>query len=174
MAVVSTSKHIELVSIRLPKPPPADEREGKGEKGAVELGPSLEANEQSSELVQPGEGALDDPAIATQAGSVRILATGDLWSDAAPPELAATPPGVIAAISEELRGSPSGPTHLPRHGRDRIEQGKKFGDVVSVSTCDRDREREPGLIDDQVVLGAQPSTVNRARARLGAPFFACT
>jgi len=105
---------------------------------------------------------------------VRSLATGDLWSDAAPPELAAMPLGVIAAIGEELRGSPSGPTHLPRHGRDRIEQGKKLGDVVSVSTCDRDREREPGLIDDQVVLGAQPSTVNRARARLGAPFFACT
>ena len=140
----------------------------------MELGPSLEANEQSSELVQPGEGALDDPAIATQAGSVRSLATGDLWSDAAPPELAAMALGVIATIGEELRGPLSGPTHLPCHGRDRIEQGKKLCDVVLVSARDRDRKREPCLIDDQVVLAAQPSTVNRARARPGAPFLACT
>jgi len=140
----------------------------------VELGPSLEANEQSPELVQPGEGALDDPAIATEAGAMRSLATGDLWSDAAPPELAAMPLGVIAAIGEELRGSPSRPTHLPCHGRDRIEQGKKLCDVVLVSARDRDRKREPCLIDDQVVLAAQPSTVNRARARPGAPFLACT
>jgi hypothetical protein len=35
-------------------------------------------------------------------------------------------------------------------------------------------ERDPALVDDQVVFGAQPSTVDRARARLGAPLFACT
>lgn len=140
----------------------------------MELGPSLKANEQSPELVQPGEGALDHPAVTTQTGSMIGLATGDLWSDAAPPELAAMALGVIATIGEELRGPLSGPTHLPCHSRDRIEQGKKLGDVTAVSTCDRDREREPCLIDDQVVLRAQPSTVNRARARLGAPFFACT
>ena len=140
----------------------------------MELGPSLEANEQSSELVQPGEGALDDPQVATEAGSMRSLTTGDLWSDAAPPELAAMALGVIATIGEELRGPLSGPTHLPCHGWDRIEQGKKLADVVSVSARDGDGKRESCLIDDQVVLAAQPSTVNRARARLGAPLLACT
>ena len=105
---------------------------------------------------------------------MRSLATGDLWSDAAPPELAAVALGVIATIGEELRGPLSGPTHLPCHGLDRIEQGKKLCYVVLVSARDRDRKREPCLIDDQVVLAAQPSTVNRARARPGAPFLACT
>jgi hypothetical protein len=32
----------------------------------VDLSSSLEANEQSPELVQPGEGALDDPAEAAE------------------------------------------------------------------------------------------------------------
>ena len=36
------------------------------------------ADEQSFELVQPGEGALDDPAVAAEPGAVLGLAAGDL------------------------------------------------------------------------------------------------
>lgn len=41
------------------------------------------ADEQPLEVVQPGEGALDDPASSTEAGAVLGLAASDLWRDAA-------------------------------------------------------------------------------------------
>jgi hypothetical protein len=49
-----------------------------------------------------------------------------------------------------------------------------LGDVVAVAARHAPGERDPGRVDDQVVLGAVSGPVNRARARRGAPFFACT
>ncbi len=42
------------------------------------------ADEQSLEVVQPGEGALDDPADTPEARAVFGLAAGDLGGDPAP------------------------------------------------------------------------------------------
>jgi hypothetical protein len=53
----------------------------------VDLGPAVVADEQSFELVQPGEGALDDPAVAAEAGAVLGLASCDLRFDATLAEL---------------------------------------------------------------------------------------
>lgn len=66
------------------------------------------------ELVEPGEGPLDDPAGLAQAGAVRNASAGDLRGDAAGPEDAAVLVEVIAAVGEQsarpaLR-SPAEPT----------------------------------------------------------------
>jgi hypothetical protein len=45
---------------------------------------------------------------------------------------------------------------------------------VAVAAGDRPGERDPGRVYEQVMLGAVSGSINRARARLGAPFFACT
>jgi hypothetical protein len=47
-------------------------------------------------------------------------------------------------------------------------------DVVAVAAGHRPREWDPGRIYEKVMLGAVSGSINRARARLGAPFFACT
>lgn len=44
----------------------------------MDLGAAVVADEQLFELVQPGEGALDDPAVAAEAGAVLGLAPCDL------------------------------------------------------------------------------------------------
>jgi hypothetical protein len=49
----------------------ADEAAAEGEESLVDLGASVVADEQPLELVQPGEGALDDPAVAAEPRSVR-------------------------------------------------------------------------------------------------------
>jgi hypothetical protein len=46
------------------------------------------ADEQPFELVQPGKGALDDPAVAAEAGAVLGLAPRDLRCDPEPTKLA--------------------------------------------------------------------------------------
>ncbi len=47
----------------------------------MDLGATVVADEQSLEVVQPGEGALDDPARAAESGAVLGLPAGDLGSD---------------------------------------------------------------------------------------------
>jgi hypothetical protein len=102
------------------------------------------------------------------------LAAGDLRCDAALAELAAVALRVVAAVCDELVGSATRPADDSAHGRDPVDERDQLADVVAVAACECKGERDACLVDDQVVFGAEPSTVNRARARRAAPFFACT
>lgn len=139
----------------------------------MDLGASFVADEQAAELMQPGEGALYDPAEAAQAGAVRGCAAGDHRFDPALAELAPVASEVVAAIADELVGSAARPAHGPAHGRYTVDKRDHLGDIVAVAAGEGEGKRDAALVDDQVVFGAQPSTVNRARACLGAPLFAC-
>lgn len=65
----------------------------------MDFGAAVVADEQPSELVQPGEGALDDPADAAETGAVRGLLARDHGLDPAAAELAPILVEVVAAIS---------------------------------------------------------------------------
>lgn len=49
----------------------------------MDLCAAVVADEQPFEVVQPGEGAFDDPADAAESGPVSVVAVGDLGLDAA-------------------------------------------------------------------------------------------
>jgi hypothetical protein len=140
----------------------------------VDLVAAVVANEQPLELVQPGKGALDDPSDAAKTGTVLGLTTGDLRSDPALAELAAMGGVVVAAVGGQAFRATARPADLATHGRHTVDQRDQLGDVVAVAACNRPGERDPCRVDQEVVLGAVSGSVNRARARLGAPFFACT
>src|SRR5689334_11859819 len=76
-------------SAELRQSSPADQAAGEAEEGFVDVGAALVANEQTAALVQPGEGAFDDPALAAESGSVPAEATCDQRFDPACPQLAA-------------------------------------------------------------------------------------
>jgi hypothetical protein len=140
----------------------------------VDVGAAVVTDEQPFELVQPGEGALDDPAVATEARAVLMLAASDERCDPALAELTAVDRLVVAAVGDQLlRPSPRSPgdTSDRRH---RVDQWDQLGAVVAIASGECERERCPFPIDEEVVLGAASSSVHRARARFGAPFFACT
>jgi hypothetical protein len=142
--------------------------------GLVDLGAAVVADEQPFELVQPGEGALDDPAVAAEAGAVRLVAVGDLDGDAALAELGAARAGVVGAVGEQpvrLAARRAGPA---TDRGDPVEQRDELARVVAVAAGQRPGEGNAGAIDQKVMLGAISGSVNRARARFGAPFFACT
>jgi hypothetical protein len=140
----------------------------------VDVGSAVVADEQAFELVQPGEGALDDPAVAAEPGPVLGLATRDLGSDPAVTELAAAAGVVVAPVGADAGGASSRATHLAAHWRDAVDERDQLGAVVTVAAGEPPGERDPAAIDQEVVLGAVSGSINRARARLGAPFFACT
>jgi len=125
-------------------------------------------------VVEPGEGAFDDPAVAAKPGAVLGLAARDFGPDAALAELAAVLVVVVAAVSGEPLGLAARPPDLAPDGRHPLDQRDQLGDVVAVAAGERPGEREPGGIDQEVVLRPGSAAINRARARFGAPFFACT
>ena len=118
----------------------------------MDLVAAVVADEQALELVQPGEGAFDDPAVATEAGAVAGTAAGDLRGDAAAAEFAAVAGRVVAAVSSQPVGPPARPADFAADGRDTVEQRDQLGDVVAVTAGNRERERDPGGIDQEVVL----------------------
>jgi hypothetical protein len=115
--------------------------------------------------VEPGEGAFDDPAVAAEAGTVRLPAAGDAVVDAEPVELGAAPAGGVGAVGVEN----ADPLVL-----DLLEQRQQQLDVLHVGRRHPAGKRQPVAVDDQVVLGTGTAPVDAALARRGAPFFACT
>ena len=140
----------------------------------MDLGAAVVADEQSFELVQPGEGALDDPAVAAEAGAVRGVAPRDLRCDPASAELTAMAGIVVAAVGAQLVGPTPRPADLAAHRRDAIDERDQLGAVVAVAARELPGKRDPRRVDEEMMLGAVSGSINRARARLGAPFFACT
>jgi len=140
----------------------------------VDVGASFVADEQSFEVVEPGEGALDDPAVAAQAGAVLGLAAGDHGFDAALPDESAVLVVVVVAVGDHAVGTPPRPAADTAYRRYGVEQRDQLGDVVAVAARDREGERDPGRVDEEVLFRAGPASVHWARARFGAPFFACT
>ena len=140
----------------------------------MDLVAAVVADEQPFELVQPGEGTLDDPAVAAESGAVLGVAPRDLRSDAALTQLATATVVVVAAIGADTIGPASRPADLAANRRHPVDERDQLRAVVAVATRDPPGERDPRRIDEEVVLGAVSGSINRARARLGAPFFACT
>ena len=62
------------------------------------------ADEQAAAVVEPGEGAFDDSAVAAESGAVFGLVAGDHGLDAALPDEAAVVVVVVAAVGEQRPG----------------------------------------------------------------------
>ena len=100
------------------------------------------------------EAALDDPALPAERGSVFDASAGDHGSDPASPEQSPVLVVVIAAVGEDEVGLLAGSAAF---ARDRpvvkvIQERQQLGDVVAVAACQRDRERDAGRVDEQVVF----------------------
>jgi hypothetical protein len=152
----------------------ADEAAADGEEGFVDFVFAVVADEQSFEVVEPGEGAFDDPAVAAKPGAVLGAAARDHGLDAALAQEAAVFVVVVAAVADHAVGSAAWPARSSAHRRHRVEQRDQLGDVVAVAAGDRPGERDPAGVYEKVMLGACSGSVNRARARRGAPFLART
>ena len=134
---------------------------------------SVGAQEESAAVVQPGEGAFDDPALAAEAGAVSALAACDHRRDAEPRDQAAVLVVVVAAVGEQRQRSSSRAAGATSHRGDSVEQVEQLRDVVAVGGGQRPGERQPAGVDEQMVCAAPAAAVDRARPRLGAPLFAC-
>lgn len=144
-----------------------DEAGCEAEEGFVDVVASFPSNAETSEAVEPGDRALDNPAMNPEAGAVRYSAAGDDWFDALRPDQAAVLVVVIAAVPKQDVRPSTWPSHEPWDRRDLGEQGHQLGDVVTVSAGQGHRERDALAVDEDVVLAARPRAVDRAGAAFG-------
>ena len=104
------------------------------------------ADEQSAAVVEPGEGALDDPALAAETGAVLCLAAGDRGLDASLPDQAPVLVVVVAAVGDQLPGPASRPADAAADRRHPVEQLEQLGHVVAVAAGQRPGERDPAAV----------------------------
>ena len=140
----------------------------------MDVAASFVADRESFEGVQPGEGARDDPAPATEPGAMLGLAPRDAVTDTALAQQAAVLVGVVGAVADDHLGSLAGTAGAAADAWDTVKQRHKLRDVMLVRAGRAPTKRQPASVDDQMVFCAQAPAIDRARARLRAPFLACT
>ncbi len=114
----------------------------------MDVGAALVAGAEPFEGVQPGEAALDHPALLAQAGAVGDAAAGNARRDAALAELTAVDVVVVAAVGEQLARSAAGSSAAAADRRDGVDQRNQLGDVVAVAAGEADGQRDaPGVAD---------------------------
>jgi len=99
----------------------------------VDVVVAVGANEESASVVEPGEAALDDPAVCAEAGSVFGLASGDHRLDAAPPDEATVLVVVVAAVGDDAIGLAPRPPNSASDRGHPLEQRDQLRDVVAVA-----------------------------------------
>ena len=122
----------------------AEDRAGQREECLVDLGVAFVADPQASEVVQVREAALDDPALAPEAGAVRDTPPGDDRLDVARAQQAAVLVKVVAAVGQDDVGFLTRATDLPgdRTGVQLVKQRDQLRDVVAVAAGQRDGQRD--------------------------------
>jgi hypothetical protein len=81
---------------------------------------------------------------------------------------------VVAAVGDDAVGPSPRPAGAAAHRRHAVEQLEQLGDVVAVAARECPRERDAAAVYEEVLLATRAAAVDRAGARLRAPFFACT
>jgi hypothetical protein len=152
----------------------ADEGAAELEESLVDVRPAFVADGEPAEAVKPGEGALDDPAMAAETLAGLDPLAGDPAADAASVQRPSAAAGVVGLVGVELsrplaRRAPGAAD--PRDGIDQVLEGDA---VVDVGGREERGERETLAIGHNVALRARFAAIRRVRAGLVAPFFAGT
>ncbi len=139
----------------------------------MSVGTALESNAHTTEVMQPGMRAFDDPEIFAKAAAMFGAALGDHRLDTAIAQRASMPLGVVTAIDVDHTRSLPRVAAQSANRRNRVDLRHQLRDIVDVhARQDRGERRTVGVGDD-VALGTGgrqktgPNTTDRARSRSG-------
>lgn len=91
----------------------------------MDVGAAVIAAREPSVVVQPGEGALDYPALASKPRAVIGVALGDLGGDAPRPQLRAMAAAVVGAVGQQRLGAKLA---VRADRRDTVDKVGELGD----------------------------------------------
>ena len=88
----------------------------------MDVGAPFVTDAQPAVLVQPGDRALDNPALSSETRPVHLLRSRDRRPDATGAKLAAVPARVVGAVPEQPLGAASRATTPAAYRRDGIDE----------------------------------------------------
>ncbi len=135
----------------------------------MDFGATLEADAQSSELVQPAQRALDHPSSFPQATAVRRSSMGDGRGDSPSPQGHSMLVRVISPISVQQTRPASWAPWLAPDRRNCVHQRNQLRDVVTIGRRERRRQRSASPIGEDVMLRPGFAAIRGIRAGLFAP-----
>lgn len=91
---------------------------------------ALEANTEATELVQPGERALHDPAVLAQTTAVSSPPTRDEGANTSMSEIATMGIGVVTSVGVHSIGTTARMSHSSSNGFDSVDQGEQLSHIV--------------------------------------------
>ena len=139
----------------------------------MDLVEAVRAKQETSAVVQPGEGAFDDPAFFSEPGAVFGLAARDDRFDSAAPDQPAVLVVVVAAVGKHTFRSSTRPAGTATDRRHAVEQLEQLHHVVAIGGGQLPGERQPAAVYEEMVLAARPAAVDRVWTGFRALFFAC-
>jgi len=131
----------------------------------VNLGTTLEANSKTAELMEPGEGALDNPSMFAQPTSMGCSSLGYEGMNATAPQGLTMRFGVIAAVRVKSLGAATRTTHMAANGLDPIYQGDQLRHVVAIGPREDGVQRDALALDNDMVFRPRTSSIGRIRPR---------
>ena len=99
----------------------ADEHAAQGEEGLVDVGAPLVAHAQATKAVEPGEGALDYPAVGAKTLRTVLPAPGDAGDDPTRSQRRPAASVVVALVGVQLLGPVAWPSTWSGDGWHRVD-----------------------------------------------------
>jgi hypothetical protein len=125
----------------------------------MNIGPPFIAHAQPPEVIEPGQGALDHPTVATEALTAVDPLAGDTHADVAVPQRLATARDVVGLVGVGFVGALAAAAVGLLDGRDGIEQLLKDHRVVAIGAGQELGQREAGPLDHNMALRARFAAV---------------
>jgi hypothetical protein len=122
---------------------------------------------QASELMQPCDRTLDDPARLAQPASMCGAPLGQNRRNAHSAKRAAVGGGVVGAVALDPIGALAGAPGSARKRRNGNDERKELGYIMGIGRRERRRERDAPCIADEMVLAASFAPVSG----IGSGFF---
>ena len=138
----------------------------------MDVHPALVADGQATVLPQPGQGALHDPAVATQAGAALYSLARDADLDPAFAQGAPTARAVVRLVRVDFVGALARPAPWPLDGPDAVDQRLEDAAIGAIGRGEQHRERETLPVDDNMALAARFAAIRRIRPGFLAPLLA--
>jgi hypothetical protein len=118
----------------------------------VNLRTTFVANAQPTKLVQPGNGALNDPSMDAKTTAMFGVALGRNRLDAHAPQGLPMWLRVISSIALYSLGTPPRSAALASDRRDRFHQGQQRSDIMGIGTRQNGRQGNALRIRNEVVF----------------------
>lgn len=148
-----------------PEDIPADESAAEFQERFVNVGPAVEANTKTTEVVEPGVSPFNYPPEFSQTAAMLGTAPRDHRLDASLAQALTMGIGIVATIGIDDLGLLKRSAVHAADRRNCVDQRQQLGDIIAIRTCQNGADRNAIGVYEDVVLGTWSRAIRWVRTR---------